>query len=249
MIADTPALKAESIHKRFGGIHAVKGVSFEAARGSVLGVIGPNGSGKTATINLLSGAYKLDSGSISIGGHVATGRPAHEFVTWGVARTFQNPRVFKTLTVKENLVISVAHRRSGLSGGSLNQQIEKWLGCTGLTAFSGRVAQELSGGQQKLVEFARAMVHQPSVVLMDEPFAGVHPHVKAVLHEQISQHAVNDRTTFVIVSHEIPDLIKLSDRFVCMAGGEILTEGTPADVCGDARVIDAYLGTPVKAAS
>lgn len=237
-------LVGRGLRKKFGGIQAVRGVSLSVGPGSVLGVIGPNGSGKTTLINLLTGAYRLDGGTVIVAGREVTNRPAHARAALGLARTFQNPRVFKTMTVRENLLVSTAHRRRHADAAT--PQVERWLDVVGLAAFADRVAHELSGGQQKLVEFARAMVHEPRVVLMDEPFAGVHPQIKEVLHRCISDHASRNDTAFLVVSHEVPDLMALSDRFVCMAGGEVLAEGTPDDVCADPRVVDAYLGAPIK---
>ncbi|MFR9805196.1 ABC transporter ATP-binding protein [Pseudonocardia sp. RS010] len=240
------ALEVIGVKRRFGGIQAVRGVSLAVAPGTILGVIGPNGSGKTTLVNLVTGVHRAQSGTIRVGGVETTRRPAHAVAARGVARTFQNARVFRSLTVRENLLVSVAHRtgREGLRG--LAGEVDRWLELVGLGAFAERVAHELSGGQQKLVEFVRAMVHRPTVVLMDEPFAGVHPHVKATLHEQIAAAADTRGTAFLVVSHEIPDLVRLSHRFLCMAGGQVLAEGDPDEVCRLPAVIDAYLGTPLE---
>jgi ABC-type branched-subunit amino acid transport system ATPase component len=238
-------LIVDGLSKRFGGNQAVCDVSCTLAAGSVLGVIGPNGSGKTTMINLLSGAYRPTKGSVLVAGRQCVGLPAHRISALGVARTFQNPHVFKTLTVRENLAVSTRHR-SGTAGAHRHAQAaEEWLELAGLTGVADRVAHELSGGQQKLVEFARAMVRRPVLVLMDEPFAGVHPDVKAVLRQQITDRSADGETAFLIVSHEVPDLMSLSHSFLCMAEGRVLTAGTPQAVCSDPRVVSAYLGAPV----
>jgi ABC-type branched-subunit amino acid transport system ATPase component len=239
-----PALAAEQLAKRFGGLVAVRDVSFELAPGSVLGVIGPNGSGKTTLINLLTGAYRPTAGSIRVGGTPATRLSAHRIAALGVARTFQNPRVFSTLTVRQNLFLCEHQGISRAAVARLRQDADQWLELVGLSAHAHHVARELSGGQQKLVEFARAMVRRPAVVLMDEPFAGVHPDVKAVLHDRIRDFSGRGETAFLIVSHEIPDLMDLSGTFICMSNGSVLAAGDPQAVCSDEAVIDAYLGAP-----
>ncbi|MGH3401299.1 MAG: ABC transporter ATP-binding protein [Streptosporangiaceae bacterium] len=239
-----PVLAVEGLSKRFGGVQAVRDVSYSMAAGSVLGVIGPNGSGKTTMINLLSGAYRPTRGSVLISGRQSTGLPAHRICALGVARTFQNPHVFKTLTVRENLSVSVRHRAGSASARRHAKYCDEWLELVGLTRLADRVAHELSGGQQKLIEFARAMVRRPLLVLMDEPFAGVHSDVKALLHRQIASLSSRGEAAFMIVSHEVPDLMSLSQSLLCMAEGQVLTSGPPQTVCSDARVIDAYLGAP-----
>jgi branched-chain amino acid transport system ATP-binding protein len=236
-----PALTVREVGKRFGGVEAIRDVSLEVAPGQVLGVIGPNGSGKTTLINLLTGTYRADRGSIRVAGRETSRLPAHRVAALGVARTFQNPHVFTTLTVRQNLLMALRHG-SQAADSTGTDSVGEWLALTGLAGKADHVASQLSGGQRKLVEFARAMVRAPSLVLMDEPFAGVHPAVKRVLHERISQLAAAGETAFLIVSHEIPDLIDLSDRFVCMAGGAVLRTGDPAEVCQDEAVVDAYLG-------
>jgi ABC-type branched-subunit amino acid transport system ATPase component len=166
-----------------------------------------------------------------------------------MSRTFQNPHVFASLTVRQNMVVAVAHRSDRHRMRVLSAEVDEWLAIVGLEALADRVAHELSGGQQKLIEFARAMVHKPSVVLMDEPFAGVHPHIKKTLHRLIVDQAARGAAAFMIVSHEVPELISLSDRLLCMAGGQVLAEDDPARVCADPRVIDAYLGAPLEGVS
>lgn len=249
-----PALAVRGVGKKFGGVEAVRDVSLTVAPGQVIGVIGPNGSGKTTLINLLTGVYRADRGSIQVAGAETSRLPAYRVAGLGVARTFQNPHVFTTLTVRQNLLMALRHgvRGSGQavagaapadeSGAAPPDDIARWLELTGLTGEADHVASELSGGQRKLVEFARAMVRRPSLVLMDEPFAGVHPAVKRVLHDRIRQLAASGEAAFLIVSHEIPDLVDLSDQFVCMAAGAVLKTGAPAEVCRDEAVVDAYLG-------
>jgi ABC-type branched-subunit amino acid transport system ATPase component len=239
-----PALAVREVGKKFGGVEAVRDVSLTVAPGQVLGVIGPNGSGKTTLINLLTGVYRADRGSIQVAGRETSRLRASRVAGLGVARTFQNPHVFATLTVRQNLLMALRHsvRAGRQAGRSEAGDIDRWLGLTGLADKADHVASELSGGQRKLVEFARAMARRPSLVLMDEPFAGVYPAVKRVLHDRIRQLAASGETAFLIVSHEIPDLIDLSDQFICMAAGAVLKAGDPAEVCRDEAVIDAYLG-------
>lgn len=239
-----PALAAEQVAKRFGGLEAIRDVSFDLPRGSVLGVIGPNGSGKTTLINVLTGAYRATRGLIRVDGTLTTRMAAHRIAALGVARTFQNPRVFTTLSVRQNLFLC-EHQGIGRSGlARLRADADEWLELVGLAGSGRRVARELSGGQQKLLEFARAMVRRPSIVLMDEPFAGVHPEIKKLLHDRIRDFSSRGETSFLIVSHEVPDLVDLSDSILCMANGTVLASGDPQAVCADPAVIDAYLGAP-----
>jgi branched-chain amino acid transport system ATP-binding protein len=244
---DEVVLRAEGLHKRFGGIQALRGVGVELRRGAVLGVIGPNGSGKTTLTNVVNGAHRPDSGQVTLGGVDVTRKRAHTRAALGLARTFQNPRVFASLTVRQNMVVAVAHRSDRRHMRALADDVDTWLTTVGLDQVADRVAHELSGGQQKLVEFARAMVNKPAVVLLDEPFAGVHPHIKQTLHRVITDQAATGAAAFMIVSHEVPDLVALSDRLLCMASGQVLAEDTPDAVCADPRVIDAYLGAPLQA--
>jgi ABC-type branched-subunit amino acid transport system ATPase component len=238
-VAAAGSLRVTGLSKRFGGLQAVVDVTFTVEPGTILGLIGPNGSGKTTTLNLLNGALKPDSGTVRIGDHDLSGRSSREVVAHGVTRTFQNPRVFSTVTALENLLVPTLHQRGGRA--QTERKAVDLLDFVGLAAHRDTPASELSGGQQKLLEFVRALVTDPVVVLMDEPFAGVHPSVKELMRKRIRER--NEQgTSFVIVSHEIPDLMRLSDSVICMSEGRIVAHGSPEEVTADQQVIEAYLG-------
>lgn len=240
MIAlDTPAIKIDGLHKSFGEVAAVDGVSFDVHAGTIVGLIGPNGSGKTTTLNLINGAERPDRGEIRVDGRSAGRMRSSGMVKAGVTRTFQSPRVFTTVTAMENMLVPVLHH-----GGRRRRWHEKAQGLldfVGLGAHRDTPASELSGGQQKLLEFVRALMTDPKVVLMDEPFAGVHPSVKEVMRDRIRDRNAHG-TAFVIVSHEIPDLMRLCSQVICLADGAVVAEGTPSEVTSDPMVVDAYLG-------
>ena len=238
-MAAAGSLRVTGLSKRFGGLQAVADVSFTVEPGTILGLIGPNGSGKTTTLNLLNGAVKPDSGTVRIGDHDLSGRSSREVVAHGVTRTFQNPRVFSTVTALENLLVPTLHQRGGRA--RTERKALDLLDFVGLAAHRDTPASELSGGQQKLLEFVRALVTDPVVVLMDEPFAGVHPSVKELMRTRVRER--NEQgTSFVIVSHEIPDLMRLCDSVICMSEGRIVAQGSPEEVTADQQVIEAYLG-------
>lgn len=232
-------VEAEGLTKRFGGTTAVDGTSLVVEPGTILGLIGPNGSGKTTLLNLLNGALSPDSGIVRVNGKELQGRASTAFVQAGVARTFQNPRVFSTITSIENLLIPILH--SAGRRRSWNGRAEELLAFVGLREHRDTPASELSGGQQKLLEFVRALMTSPDVVLMDEPFAGVHPSVKEVMRKRIIEQNA-EGTAFVVVSHEIPDLTRLCSEIVCMSDGKVIATGTPDQVTSHPMVIEAYLG-------
>jgi ABC-type branched-subunit amino acid transport system ATPase component len=235
----TAVIEVEGLQKRFGGLTAVHDVTAAVEAGQIVGLIGPNGSGKTTTLNLLNGVHPPDAGTIRVGGRTLAGKPSSAFVKAGVTRTFQNPRVFSTITALENMLVPVLHRKA--QGRSWREKAEELLDFVGLAAHRDTPASELSGGQQKLLEFVRALMTDPLAVLMDEPFAGVHPSVKEVMRDRIKERN-REGTAFVIVSHEIPDLMRLCSHVICMTEGRVASSGRPEQVTNDPAVITAYLG-------
>lgn len=234
-----PLLKTESISKGFGGILAVDHVSFELDSGTIMGVIGPNGSGKTTLLNILNGVYAPEDGQIFFAGDRVTGLSSHNLTQKGIMRTFQNPHVFKTITVYQNMMIPLLH--SSLPEQEAHRRAMELLSFVELDEKARIPASELSGGQQKLLEFARALMTEPKLVLMDEPFGGMHPEIKATLIARIRD-MQQKNVAFLIVSHEIPNLMELSQRIICLNYGKLIADSTPVAVSKDDTVIEAYLG-------
>ncbi|WP_069803202.1 ABC transporter ATP-binding protein [Thermogemmatispora onikobensis] len=235
-----PVLQVDSLSKRFGSIVALERVSFSLEAGSLMGLIGPNGSGKTTLLNTLNGLYRPDSGEIRYRGRSTRNLRPHQLALLGVSRTFQNARVFHTLTVSQNMLVPLVHAH--LPGSVARERARQLLTFVGLERYQALPASELSGGQQKLLEFARALMTEPRLVLMDEPFGGVHPEIKALLLERIREAQQDRQVSFIIVSHEIPDLMSLAQTIICMSYGQIIARGTPQEVSEHPDVIAAYLG-------
>jgi ABC-type branched-subunit amino acid transport system ATPase component len=239
-----PRLQLQEVSRRFGGAVVLDGVSFEAAPGRVVGIIGPNGSGKTTLVNVINGVYRPTRGSITLDGHRIDGISPHRLIRLGVSRTFQNPRVFQSLTVLDTLLMvseSAGRQRRETA------RARELLGLVGLADLAAAPASELSGGQKKLAEFARALMTRPRLVLMDEPFAGIHPVIKQSLMTRVRETCDQWGITYLVVSHEVSELVTLSDEFLCLAHGRVLASGDPAAVSGDPAVIEAYLGAPAGA--
>jgi branched-chain amino acid transport system ATP-binding protein len=233
-------LQVDEVVKRFGGVTAVNGFSLQIAAGQVVALIGPNGAGKSTLMNTLSGLHRPDRGGIEF-----DGRPIHrlkppEIALSGVGRTFQIPRVFRRLTVADNVLVPVAH--AGEISGDIRDRVSELLAMVRLEGKAGQYASELSGGQQKLLELARALMAEPKLVLMDEPFAGVHPELKRTLIEAIRSTNESEGTTFLIVSHEMPVVAALCEWVFAMHLGANYLDGRPQDVLADERLVDIYLG-------
>jgi branched-chain amino acid transport system ATP-binding protein len=240
----TPAealLSIDAIGKRFGGVIALSDVSFNVAPTTVAGLIGPNGSGKTTLLNVINGVFAADRGEVRLAGSGLGGRRPCDLAATGLSRTFQTARVFRTLTVLQNMFIPLLHHGE-LARAAAAQRATELLAFVGLERHAEHTASELSGGQQRLLEFSRALVTRPRLILMDEPFAGVHPEIKSVLIRCIRETVQREGASFLIVSHEVPDLVGMSDFMVCLVEGKVAAAGAPRDVVRDEKVIEGYLG-------
>ncbi|TFI23067.1 branched-chain amino acid ABC transporter ATP-binding protein/permease [Streptomyces sp. 4R-3d] len=241
-----PLLRVTGLGKAFGGVKAVDDCSFTVREGSVTGLIGPNGSGKTTVFNLLDGGLGADSGTIELAGRRIDRLPRWRRAHSGLARTFQATRVFPRLTALENLAVpsrsySARGLRAGVFTGEEAERAQEWLEFVGMGAYSHHLAGELSYGQQKLIELAQALVLEPRLLLLDEPAAGINP----ALVERISDivRKLNAAgTTVVIVEHNMPLVLSLCDHIHVLARGRVIASGPPREIERDPAVLDAYLG-------
>jgi neutral amino acid transport system ATP-binding protein len=241
--------------KVFGGLRAVDGATFDVARGSITALIGPNGAGKTTVFNLATGFIKPDRGAIEFEGHSVFGRAPHIVARMGMGRTFQITKALAAMTVMDNMMLAApdqpAERLVGLATHAftwrrqeraIRERATELLERFRLAGVAGTYAGTLSGGQRKLLEFARLLMARPRLVLLDEPLAGVNP----VLGQQILAHVHELRTeqgiTFLFIEHDMEVVMNNADRVIVMAFGKVIASGVPSEVRSDQRVIDAYLG-------
>jgi branched-chain amino acid transport system ATP-binding protein len=234
-------LEVRNVSKRFGGVLAVNRVSLSVERQEIVGIIGPNGSGKTTLLNLINRILQADSGEIFFNGEAIHRISPHEIANKGIGRTFQVTKIFRGLTVLENLLIPGL---ASLQNKSRAQALEKALNLlefTDLLHLKDEPAGNLSGGQQKLLEFARALMLDPMLVLLDEPFAGLHPKIMAQIKDLIGKLREKGKT-FVVVSHDIQSIFEISDRLAVLNEGKKIAEGPPEEIRENAEVIRAYLG-------
>jgi len=239
-------LETRGLSKRFGGVVAVDDLPLAVRAGEVRGLIGPNGSGKTTTVNLLSGLYRADAGEVHLSGERIDRLRPHEITARGVARTFQTPKLFGSMSVLENVLLP-ALTELGRGGhrpmSEIRDRARRLLELVTLDGYRHAPAKELSGGQSMLLQIARGlMVHPIRLFLMDEPFAGVHPTIKDTIMETILRMNRTEGVTFLIVSHEMAILRQLCRRVSVMHEGRLIAEGSFEEVANHAMVLEAYLG-------
>jgi branched-chain amino acid transport system ATP-binding protein len=259
---ETPArvpLRVENLEKQFGGITAVDGASFEVEAGSLTGLIGPNGAGKSTTFNCITGVHAPDGGRVTFDGEEITGLSPPEIANRGLVRTFQIARELEEMTVLENMMLAprgqIGERllhavTPGLRDDVIEQEIElreavwETLELFEIDHLAEEYAGNLSGGQRKLLELARALMVEPEMLLLDEPFAGVNPTLEEKLLDRI--HDLTDQGyTFLLVEHDMDLIMENCEHVIVMHQGRVLAEGTPDEIRDDERVVEAYLGGEV----
>ncbi|HBK09097.1 MAG TPA: ABC transporter ATP-binding protein [Acetobacteraceae bacterium] len=231
-----PLLQVEGLVKRFGGFRALDGVSFHLNPGEVLGLVGPNGSGKTTCINVICGLYAPDGGSVRYAGRSIGGQKSHHLVKTGINRTFQSPKPFLSLTVRENVEVA-AHNGNPRPGFD----VDALLALLELDRYSGRPAAELNSAQQKTLDLARAMATEPRLLLVDELAAGLNPAELSRMADRLRALA-DGGMALLIVEHLMGFIDKVTDRVVVMAAGKEFFGGTLADATRDPEVIRVFLG-------
>ncbi|MCY4572660.1 MAG: ABC transporter ATP-binding protein [Gemmatimonadetes bacterium] len=255
-----PILELKDLSLRFGGVTALSQLGMEVRRGELLALIGPNGAGKTSVINCVSGLYRPQQGTITLVGgdgkrHALNRLPPHRIAALGVARTFQNIELFKHMTVLENLMLGRhVHMTGGVLGGGLylgrqrrveiehRRHVEEIIDFMNLEPLRSREVGNLAYGNQRLVEMARALALDPSILLLDEPTAGMNAEEKESMARFILDVHEERGVTVVVVDHDIDVIMDISDRVVVLDFGRRIAQGTPEEVRGDPAVIDAYLG-------
>jgi branched-chain amino acid transport system ATP-binding protein len=241
-------IELKDVTKTYGGVIANQAVSLTVERGSITGLIGPNGSGKTTLFNSIVGYHPINSGSIRFEGQEISQLRVQEIARLGLLRTFQSTRIYGKMNCMRNMLISIPHRKASFLDMFAHERAEVVERAEQLLAFVGLYEKRfirsgsLSFGQQKLLEFAMALMNEPTVLLLDEPTAGINPTLINGLLDRLKRANAEFGITLFIIEHNMRVIMNMASRIYCMAHGELLAEGSPAQIQHDKRVIDAYLG-------
>jgi branched-chain amino acid transport system permease protein len=248
-----PVLAVQDLHREFGGVHAVNGASFTVPPGRITGLIGPNGAGKSTALNIIAGALKPSAGTVSYQGKDVTALPSYRVARRGIIRTFQLSSEFAALTVLENLLVAAPVQRGETlwqaalgkrywrpQERALVERARQLMARFDMSAKEDEYAGNLSGGQKRLLELMRGLMANPTLLLLDEPMAGVNPSLARRIEPHLADLA-GEGLTMLMIEHELAVVERLCDSIVVMAQGRVISEGTMADIRSDQEVLDAYL--------
>jgi len=244
----TALIDVRNVSKSFGGVVANHDISLKVPEGEITGLIGPNGSGKTTLFNSIVGEHPIDSGSIVFQGEEITTFTVQKIARLGLLRTFQQTHIYANMNCIQNMLISVPHRTEGYIDmfrpypREIYERVDEFLEFVGLYSKRKLQAGDLSFGQQKLLEFAMALMNDPKILLLDEPTAGINPTLINGLIDRLKRANQELGITLFVIEHNMRVIMNLAGHIYCLAHGELLAQGTPEEIQNDQRVIDAYLG-------